>query len=50
MNQASKTPAPAPAPAQKQYGGYGQAPATVAESVGFRDDELNRILTLIHHR
>ena len=65
---AGNAPPAAAAPAQKQYGGYGQAPAPApttpqqaaaadasrqaikAESVGFRNDELNRILTLIHHR
>ena len=49
----SNKPAAAPAPAtaaaapQRKFGGYGQA---TAESVGFQNDELNRIISLVHHR
>ena len=55
---AAKTAAPAGKPgetAQAQAAATAPAGAAVqgqmaAESVGFRNDELNRILTLIHHR
>jgi len=44
---AAAAPAPATAAPQKKFGGYGQA---TAESVGFQNDELNRIISLVHHR
>ena len=50
-NKPAAAPAPAPAAAaaapQRKFGGYGQA---TAESVGFQNDELNRIISLVHHR
>ena len=44
---AAPAPAPAAAAPQRKFGGYGQA---TAESVGFQNDELNRIISLVHHR
>ena len=44
---AAPAPAPSAAAPQRKFGGYGQA---TAESVGFQNDELNRIISLVHHR
>ena len=44
---AAAAPAPTAAAPQRKFGGYGQA---TAESVGFQNDELSRIVSLVHHR